>query len=184
MIVLAFDIAKQTGWCLGRVGVKVPEFGSFRFASRTASHEAIFADAILTFSRWTKFLRPDRIVYEEPLQFRGRASRKGNDEILYGLPAIMQGVAHLRGIYDVRCAAPREVRNFVLGSNPKRDVAKKATIHRCKLLGWDVPDDNAADACALWLYSCSFLDPKQSIRPTPLFSGRASLAKETTNNGD
>ena len=178
MIVLAFDIAKQCGWCCGEVGQKIPLFHSYRFASRTASHEAIFGDAITWFAVMLRTHKPDRIVYEEPLQFRGRASRKGNDEILYGLPAIMQGVAHLRGIYDVRCAATREVRNFFLGSNPKRDVAKKATVHRCKLLGWNVPDDNAADACALWLYSCSFLDPKQSIRPTPLFSGQSSLAEE------
>ena len=184
MIVLAFDIAKQTGWCCGTVGRKVPDFGSIRFAKQGASHGAIASAANTWFSDMLARRKPDRIIYEEPLHFRGFASGKGNAELAYGLAFILQRVAFDTDFFDVRNAQTRDVRNFFLGSNPRRAVAKKATIHRCKLLGWNVPDDDAADACALWMYACSFVDPKIAMRPTPLFSGHASLAEEITNNGD
>jgi hypothetical protein len=177
--VLALDIATRTGWCLGAVGAKLPTFGSVRFASQGASHAALFADALSWASSNFKEWKPDRVVFEAPLpgSFRRGRTTANVAAILNGLPAIMQGVAHLRGIYDVRSASAKDVRVFFLGHNPKRDIAKKATVHRCKLLGWQVEDDNAGDACALWLYSCSFIAPGEAMRPTPLVSG-ASLAGE------
>jgi hypothetical protein len=157
----------------------VPTFGSVRFASQGASHAALFAHALtwasINFKKW----KPDRIIFEAPLPGTFKRGRTTTNVaiILNGLPAIMQAVAYLRGFHDIRDATAKDVRMFFLGHNPKRDIAKKATVHRCKLLGWQVEDDNAADACALWLYACSFVAPREAMRPTPLISG-PSLAGE------
>lgn len=178
MLVLAFDLATRTGWALGEPGQKVPRFDSIRFASPGASHQALFAGALTWFSTFLKTERPDRIVYELPMRYRKGKSRAGNDEIAYGLPAILQAVAHLRGIYDIRYADVPKVRTHFIGYNAKREVAKRATVRRCRQMGWDVPDDNAGDACAIWLYQCSFLDDRDAIRATPLFSGHAAHAED------
>lgn len=178
MIILAFDLATRSGWCIGKPGQKVPRFGSLRFASQGASHQAVFAGALTWFSDFLKAEQPDRIVYEAPMRFRAGRSRAGNDEVAYGLPAILQAVAHLRGIYDIRYAEVSKVRHHFLGHNPKRAIAKPATVRRCQQLGWNVPDDNAGDACAIWMYACAFVDPRVAIRPTPLFSGQPSHGDE------
>jgi hypothetical protein len=47
MKILALDIAKQCGWCVGEVGQKIPLFHSYRFASRTASHDVAYLSTSL-----------------------------------------------------------------------------------------------------------------------------------------
>ncbi len=178
MLILALDLATRTGWALGALDDRAPRFGSIRFASVGASHEAVFAGALTWAAAFLKAERPERIVYEEPMRFRAGRSRQGNDEIAYGLAAITQAVAYLRGIYDVRKATARDVRLHFLGHNPKRAVAKKATVQRCRALGWEVVDDNEADACAIWSYQVALLAPERALRVTPLFSGHPSAAEE------
>ena len=169
--ILALDLATRTGFAFGEPGEK-PRFGSIRFASVGASHEAVFGKAINWAQDIFTKLAPDQFVYEEPMQFRGGKSRAGNDEILYGLPAIMQGVAHNLGIHDVRKARVADVRLHFIHRNCKREIAKRETMRRCRLLGWGVTDDNEADALALWHYACTFQDSKLAIQTSDLFLPR------------
>jgi hypothetical protein len=69
--------------------------------------------------------------------------------VLYGLPAIIGTVAYLRGIYDIRKAETRDVRLHFIGSNPKRAKAKPLVMRQCRAMGWEVQDDNEADALAV-----------------------------------
>jgi len=62
-------------------------------------------------------------------------------------------------------------KHFIQAGNLKSKDAKRAVIERCRLLGWAVEDDNAADATACWSYGISLVAPKWSPRSTPLFSG-------------
>jgi hypothetical protein len=176
MRILALDIATRTGWAVGAVGQRAPMFGSIRFGKPGASHDAIFANALKWASANFKTWRPDRIMFEAPLPtiFHRGTTNISTTRILFGLPAIMQAVAYLRGVYDVRDAAAKDVRIFFLGNNLRRDAAKAATIKRCRMLGWDVEDDNAADACALWLYACNTAcaSPGIGMRTTPLFTDK------------
>ena len=181
MNILALDLAINTGWSLGRLGDHVPAFGSIRFGAVECSHEARFAHAL----EWTSdFLKRhhndvDVVVFEQPLHFGLRrsngksASGPGNDEISYGLAAIVQAVAHLRGVYDVRQARVIDIRRFFLGDNPKRNIAKRETVGRCKALGIKVEDDNQADAIALWFFQCAQMRPELGLRTSPLFAGAA-----------
>jgi hypothetical protein len=180
MIIAAFDLATNTGWAAGALGDHVPAFGSIRFGAREASHEARFAHALEWTSDFLKRNRVDLIVFEEPLHYglrRGKdgkpASGPGNDEISYGLAAIVQAVAHLRGVYDVRQVRTIDVRRFFLGDNPKRKIAKRETVGRCRALGLKVDDDNQADAIALWHFQCAQLRPQLGLRTSPLFAGAA-----------
>lgn len=174
MKILALDIATNTGFAIGDPSMREPHFGSVRFGSRGASHAAIFAAALGWTSEQLLAWRPDRLIYEEPLQFRGDRSRGGNDELLHGLPAVIMAVAHLRGVFDVRKAPVKSIRMHFIGKSPKRDLAKRATIAQCRTLGWQVADDNAADACALWSYACGLAQLEARLpppsQPAPMWS--------------
>jgi hypothetical protein len=52
----------------------------------------------------------------------------------------------------------------------KSAIAKAATIDRCRELGWNVNNDNEADACALWDYQIACLRPDLAYKTTALFA--------------
>jgi hypothetical protein len=47
---------------------------------------------------------------------------------------------------------------------------KRSVMNRCKALGWEVDDHDAADAAAIWDYACA-VHAKTGHETTPLFSG-------------
>jgi hypothetical protein len=114
------------------------------------------------------------VVWEAPLatSFSRGTTTNNTTTLLYGLPAIIGAVAYLRGIYDIRKAETKDVRNHFIGSNPKRAKAKPLVMRQCRTMGWDVSDDNEADALATWHYMCALIDPKLAMKPTPLFGRR------------
>jgi hypothetical protein len=176
MNILALDLATNTGWAMGRLGDRIPAFGSIRFGrARDCSHEARFAHAIEWTSDFLKRNKIDVLTFEEPLHFglRRGASRAGNDEVAFGLAAIVQGVAHLRAVYDIRAEPTIDVRRFFLGDNPKRAQAKRETVGRCRAFGIAVENDNEADAVALWHFQCAQIRPQLGLRTSPLFAGAA-----------
>lgn len=171
--VLALDLASVSGWACGAPG-EIPAHGSIRFASPGASHEAVFANAtIWMHEKLTKYI-PGLIVWEAPMPTSfGRGTTNTNTTtLLYGLPAVIGAVAYLRGIYDIRKASTKDVRNHFIGSNPKRAKAKPLVMRQCRAMGWNVEDDNEADALAVWSYMCALIEPTLAVRPTPLFGRR------------
>jgi hypothetical protein len=66
------------------------------------------------------------------------------------------------------------VRRHFIGENPKRGIAKRLVKRQCIDNGWDVTDDNEADALAIWSYMGSLLKPELAVKQTPLF-GRHTL---------
>ena len=180
-IVLALDLASVTGWALGEPGSE-PTHGTHRFAAKDASHEAVFYKCML----WTQETiikhNPGLIVWESPLA--SNFGKKGETNIdttalLHGLPAIVGAIAYMYKIYDVRKAATSAIRQHFINCNPKRAEAKPMVMEQCRAMGWEVEDDNEADALATWSYMCSLLEPKQAMRPTPLWlppAGRARRA--------
>lgn len=172
--ILALDLASVTGWAVGEPG-GVPSHGSIRFASLGSCHEAVFAAALKWVSDICASRSPTMVIWEAPLptSFKRGNTNIGTTTLLYGLPAVVGAVAYLRGIYDIRKADTKDVRNHFIGSNPKRAKAKPMVIRQCRAQGWDVADDNEADALATWHYMCSLIEPRLAMRPTPLFARRA-----------
>jgi hypothetical protein len=173
--IFALDLATRTGFAFGALGAERPTSGSIRFGSEGASHEAIFAAAVTWATDGFRANRPGVVVWEapQPTSFGKSKTNVNTTTVLYGLPAVFGAVAHLLGLYDVRKAKASDVRHHFIGSNPKRAIAKAMTIKQCRDLGWPVEDDNEADACALWSYMASIIDPVLTWRPTPLFRGAA-----------
>jgi hypothetical protein len=166
--ILSLDLALRAGWAMGRVLDRTPTFGSVRLAAPGASMGAIFANC----RKWlSTFDGVDIAVFESPMQpsFMSGHTNATTIRILMGIAAIAEEHFFSRGV-DVREAQVREVRRHFLGSNKHKRVAAKAlTISACRRLGWNPPDDNAADALALWHFQASVIEPKLALQTSPLF---------------
>jgi crossover junction endodeoxyribonuclease RuvC len=170
--VLALDLASVTGWAVGEPGGE-PVHGSLRFASRGASHEAVFAGALKWMNDAITEYRPHTVVWEAPMPTSFKTSNVNTTTLLYGLPAVIGTVAYIRGVFGIRKAETRDVRLHFIGQNPKRVRAKPLVMQKCRAMRWEVEDDNEADALATWSYMCSLLDPRLALKVTPPF-GRSA----------
>jgi hypothetical protein len=160
--VLAIDAASISGFTFGATGDE-PRFGSRCFTGSNASGEVV--------ARFSRFLRatiererPDVIAYEAP--YVPTAWRSGPPlnartvRRLLGLAEIIDAIAW---DYRLRCyqATAGEVCSYLTGKSNwgGRANKKAATIASARRWGWAVNDDNAADACAVWAYAESIIDP-------------------------
>ncbi len=159
--ILALDLAARTGWALGRPQDRAPVSGSVRFAKEGASMAAVLSAC----RRWLEQFLADHpgiwlVVFESPLlpmHMRGRTN-VNTFRHLIGLAAVVEELLYSLTGYDVREARVADIRTHFLGSNrAKREHAKLLTMEKCRRLGWDPDDDNAADALALWDYQASLL---------------------------
>ena len=158
LIVVALDIATQTGIAVGSPGGK-PKAWSVDLG-KGRGEDARFSKALVLTHELIERYRPDLIAVEAAI------GGKFASAFLIGVVACVRGVAANRGV-PVRSYTSGSVRKHCLGrALAKRDfpslkpaAATKAikgeVIARCRLLGWEVADDNAADACALWDFACA-----------------------------
>jgi hypothetical protein len=177
-LILGLDIATRCGWASGRVG-ETPIAGSIRFGSSSSNENVIFAAAL----DWaSSFLqprpRPDVVMIEAMLPIeamQGRTQRAVRDR-LAGLHGVIRAVAQLRGVGRIESCTVGDVRGHFIGHRrAKRVDAKKETMRFCRCMGWEVRDDDAADACAIWSYACAQIDPQTALRTTPLFNRAITL---------
>lgn len=183
--ILALDVATQTGWAFGNIRTNRPSSGSVRFGGKNAELGARLSDCRAWLADFIAVNPKTRLlVFEAPVaqSFFGKHTSMQATRLLIGLVSIVEEYAttHNRNdptkSIDVREARVSDVRAHFLGSNRlKRDEAKRATQQKCRLLGWNPIDDNAADALALWSYQLAILFPENALRSTPLFQkiGRA-----------
>jgi hypothetical protein len=171
--VLALDLATVTGYARGVVG-GTPIAGSIRFGTRESGDGEVFGHAIGWMSKLLAMQQlPDVIVVEAMLPPGAKVGQTNSStrDRLAGLHAIVRGVAHIRGISEIACYSVGDIRHHFIGDRSlRRAQAKAAIVQRCRQLGWNVVDDNAADACAAWHFACSLIDPTQAVRVSPLFN--------------
>jgi crossover junction endodeoxyribonuclease RuvC len=160
--VLAVDAAATCGFALGDTGAE-PRFGSRNFTGSNASGEVV--------ARFARFLRvvierdkPDVLAYEAPYFPMGfRKGPPANAKTLRRLLGMAEIVDAIAFDYRLRCyqATAGEVCSYLTGKSNwgGRAQKKAATIAAARLWGWNVSDDNQADACAVWAYAESILDP-------------------------
>lgn len=145
MRILAFDTATNTGVCFGVTGEKPVTF--------TVGLGKV--DWSIRFSRTLKMTRkliteykPDIVAVEA---FVGGPKANSN---LIGLVACVQGETDRMGVKQV-AYYPATIRKHFLGGIRSKAPIKSQVYSRCQMLGWDVKDTDAADAAALWDYTCA-----------------------------
>jgi hypothetical protein len=191
MIVLAFDLASNSGFAYGEAEPDVvPTFGSRRIGKPGCSRAAKSFHAKKWLAEILRSVRPDVVTYEAPMPTGRTIGRTNTDAVvtLHGLIWDLEGIAYALGIHDQRAASIVAVRRHFLGTDDlERKSGKLTTITRCHELGWRVEDDDAADACAVWSYQCAKINPLLAIRTAPLFlgiPGQSELEAQRSNAGN
>ena len=145
MNVLAFDTATKTGVCFGCAG-ETPRAWSVDLGK--AEWPIRFSKTLIMTAHYIEKFRPDLVAVE---QFVGGPKANSN---LVGLVACVQGEATRLGVRVVSYY-PASVRKHFLGGIRAGGEIKGQVFAKCRLLGWDVKDTDAADAAALWDYTCA-----------------------------
>lgn len=158
MKIVALDVATQTGICVGRAGAD-PKAWSVDLG-KGRSEDARFSNILRLTQGLIQTHEPDMIVVEA---FVGGPKASA---YLIGLVACVRGCAANRGI-PVELVYPATARKHFIGkAMTGRDfpglkpakaklAIKKVVLDRCHLLGWDVPDLDAADAACAWDWACA-----------------------------
>ncbi len=156
MIILAFDIARNTGFAVGDSSGK-PLCWSRDLGT---SYERRFCSMLRITSELIVQYKPDLIVIEDTV---GRAR---TPHVNVGIISCCRGVACDRKV-PVKMLDVTTVRKHFIGRNPtKRDFPgmsennatkeiKRMVMKHCQLRGWQPQDSDQADALALWDYACA-----------------------------
>lgn len=154
--VLAIDPATETGIADGIAG-KIPALSVLRLRhDPDEDHDDLFRRAALWLWRRISVAAPDFLVIEAPVPpHRAKGFTTYNTSALaLGLNGLYVGIARAAGVHVIT-APIRTWRKGVLGRGDlPGEVAKRAMVKHCRLLGWDAPDHNAAEAAGIWLWAC------------------------------
>lgn len=175
-MLIAFDPSTvRFGVALGKPEDAAPK----SLVWRLPGADAIVIDRMLagvadSITSLCKVVKPTHVVIEAPIVTFDRSA--------HTMIALMQltGVARAmakRGGAEIIMVASQTVRKHFVGAG-RPENPKRAVIERCRLLGWEPEDDNAADAMATWCWGMSSLFPGWAPKGTPLFaSGKTGGAR-------
>lgn len=173
MRIAALDVASVTGLAVGNCGQR-PKAWSVDLRQAGRSEDARFSEVLKLTHGIISRHKPDLIVVEAPI-----GGRDAN-ALLIGLVSCVRGCAFNFGV-PCQSVMPSTVRKHFLGkaktsrdfpglSQAKAKLAiKKEVLARCHLLGWDVPDLDAADAAATWDWAGAVYGRAQSVPVGGLF---------------
>jgi hypothetical protein len=156
--ILALDVATKTGVAEGRPG-EVPRLQTIDFRGDDGL-TGLYGRATLWMA--TKLREPanpsdpisppDLVVIEKPVPPSGAFGHTNHDTTLItlGLFAIFCGIVHCKSIRLEIAPISTWRKHFLGKGNYPGPIAKDMAVERCKLLGWDAPDHNAAEAAGIF----------------------------------
>ena len=165
MFIIAMDLSTSAGVALGRAG-GTPEIFSETFDG--SGQAAKFNQALDWALRLIDKHSPDIIVIEKAIA-TGPVGSEARVQFAFGYRAAVMIAAYRRGV-RVKDVPVQTVRKHFLGTaKMRRDEAKRATMTRCKQLGWVVANDDEADACAVWDHTGSTMARRGAMPAGGLF---------------
>lgn len=180
--ILALDQATTSGFCFGAIGGS-PTWGSIKF--RGEGNGAIFAEYRSWLVQMVAQAGPTIVVFESPFIPHNAAPRFGKGGKLSSAipmnPLTLRRLLYMAGCIEEVCSAagvrcrevtPAEVTKFILNRvRMNRNEKKAETLRVIRAYGFDVADDNCADAVAIWLKTEATLSPALASRrgEGPLF---------------
>lgn len=157
--VLALDPATKTGVAYGAPG-SAPELQTLNFGGEGAEYEEIYRRATFWLADFLRTHSPKLFVIEGVVPPSGASGHTNHDTtmITIGLYGIFAGIAGCKGIPFRRVQIRTWRKHFLGRGDLKTEVAKREAIKRCRLLKWDPPDHNAAEAGGIWDWGCGQLN--------------------------
>lgn len=170
-MILALDIATNTGWAAGRVGQAVPHSGSELICKPSASEGARVGKAMQFLSRMVNRFDPDIVYIEKRISAGAHmASRSGPantvlgcyDNGIKGMCWILKKNGRFRPLEEVAVSTVRSY--FIKAGRLKSDIAKPRVMERCRQLGWIGMHDedqsyDRSDALAIWAFAENQMAP-------------------------
>lgn len=172
MKILCLDLARQLGMAVGTAGADKPTISSHNLAKKGEGYEAACAKFGPLLRDWMRVESPDLVVVEHWLHPLAHPSADAVIMQMH-LHGVVRGLAGCKGV-PIRMPTADEVRIHFCGKKsamkrtrgPKtpqqkaeaRKATKSMVINRAILLGYlphGCTDDNAADAAALFDFSCA-----------------------------
>lgn len=167
-VVLAMDIARNTGWALHEPGMPKPFFGTIPLASSAG----VVGPAMEQFRQFLQERHElhggltDIVFEDQHVAMHDRQPKKEGGRVqkvidikpvkkLIALAGMAEWFAHCveAQCYSVHIGTWRK--HFLGTGKLKRDEAKQRAMDECRRLGIDPPDDNAAEACGILDYYLS-----------------------------
>lgn len=153
MIFIALDIATATGVAVGDPTGE-PTFFTEKLGA--GSQGSRFAGMMLLVRRLIKDHQPNLIAIER-IMAQGGGGGQSRAELAGGLRGVVLCSAFVSNsrVREFYVATIRK--HFIGEGRLKRKEAKERTINECQMRGWQVENDNEADALALWdLIGCKY----------------------------
>lgn len=174
MKIVAFDIATNSGIAVGIAGSNPVAWSEN--LGKGCTEDARFSKVLAITSAVLAEHKPDLVAIEAPI------GGKSTSHLLVGLAACVRGCVANRNIKLVSYHSGSVRKHFLGKALTTRDfphlskaagkmAIKQAVMDRCSLLGWDVPDHDAADAAALYDYAAAMAGV-QALPAGELFHGR------------
>lgn len=166
-MIIALDLATKTGVAVGE-----PRGQPKAWTEDLGPGSGKLAEIMRLIDKLTRQYRPVLIAIEEPLMTKaGHANSVAHQHRLHGAAI---GTALLKGV-KVQSYPVSTIRKHFCGHLPKiRGNGKINVMNQCRALGWKFPDDNAADALALWDYACALQCAEHGTRTGLFAHGRTS----------
>lgn len=145
--VLALDMATKLGWAV-RSADDMIAYGTQNFTPKGLEGGGM---RWLRFRNWlaeiVKVSKPDVIYFEEVIGF-GKKAKGRDSKIYHGFAAHMSEFCESQKI-PYQGVGVGKIKKFITGNG---NASKEDVIFEIKKLGYNVTDDNQADAIALLLF--------------------------------
>jgi len=163
-LILALDLGRQCGFCVGLCGGGVPISGSWKLSSGGDSHGVAYDQLIRRLEEMHAEFRPTIIFKEDNralrIAFNSKEQRRiASVKMTDGLHAMVEMMGVRLGV-PVKEANMDTVRKHFIGIARlgDRDLLKRTVVDRAILLKYMTrgsTDDDQADACAVWDWAAS-----------------------------
>jgi len=153
-VIIALDLATNLGFAVGMPGAR-PTFGTKRIGSPGCSVGEFGSAFDLWLSDMITVHAPTVLCFEAPVLTLGHTSIDTARKLM-GMVYHAEVIAYRLEIRRVFEESTSTVTKFFVGRGggfKSRAEKKGATIAACKARGWNVGDDNQADACALFAFA-------------------------------
>lgn len=140
------------GWAFGRIG-EIPRCGVVELGKPASDPDEQGWQLFLWMRKFTAENGVDILYTEAPLLPRATGVQTSSQTVgnLIGLHRMARSIGRGAGILRRHDANVQSVRKVFVGE--ARPADPKAIVQsRCRALGWKAPDDNAADAAAVWAF--------------------------------